>query len=208
MISGELSLEAFEEWVYTSELEEELSEEDHLDLISFNFKGNGAKYELIHLLKRFVDLGEYETQKVRNKLEAALNTPENLPQLLAEFYNLHCRGYGFLQDLGMGFGLTIVVPPTKYHDKTWEQLNKAEQDYILAGFYPVLDECLRDAIYWLDSGKIVLTGEKEIDNDYFLEYHDYRTEEERKTRLFKEVRRKWWEFWKPKLRQSGSFEPD
>lgn len=208
MISGKLTLAAFEEWVYTSSLEDELSEEDHLALISFNFKKNGAKYELIHLLKRFIDLGEYETQKIRAKLEAALNKDENLPELLAEFYDLRCRGYVFLEDLGMGFGLSIEAPPTKNHDRTWEQLSKEEQDKIIAGFYPKLDECLKEAIYWLDSGKVVLTGEKEIDNDYFLEYHDYRTEAEKKSRLFKEVRKKWWQFWKPKMKQSGSFRPD
>lgn len=209
LISGVLALEAFEQWVYASkELEQELSETDHLALISFNFKKNGAKYELIQLLKRFVDLGEYETQKVREKLVAALNKEENLPELLAEFYDLNCRGYAFLQDIGMGFGLSIEVPPVGNHDKTWDQLSEAEQEEIISGFYPQLDECLRDAIHWLDAGKIVLTGEKELDNDYFLEYHDYRTEAERKSRCFKEVRKKWWQFWKPKLKQSGNFEPD
>ncbi len=209
LISGAFSLKEFEQWVYHSkELEQELSETDHLAMISFNFKKNGAKYELIQLLKRFVDLGEYETQKVRRKLEAALNKDEQLPELLVEFYHLNCRGYGFLEDLGMGFGLSIEVPPIGNHDKPWEQLSKEEQNKIINGFYPKLDQCLKDALYWLDSGKIVLTGEKELNNDYFLEYYDYRTEAERKSRIFKEVRKRWWQFWKPKLKQSGNFEPD
>ena len=106
----------------------------------------GPKYELIHLLKSFVDFGEYETQKIRKKLVDALNKDENLPQLLAEFYDLHCRGYGFLQDLGMGFGLSIEVPPIGNNDRSWEDLSKTEQQEIIAAFYPRLDECLKDAI--------------------------------------------------------------
>ena len=39
LISGDFSLKEFEQWVYRSKtLEKELSEEDHLQLISFQFQ--------------------------------------------------------------------------------------------------------------------------------------------------------------------------
>lgn len=206
LISGDCPMTEFEQWVYHSkELEQELSEADHLALISFNFQRKGAKYELVRLIKQFIDLGEYETQRIRKKLIGALNKEENLPELLLEFYNLHYRGYGFLEDLSMKFGLTINVPPIGNHDRAWEQLSAAEQDDIIEGFYPELDIHLKEVIDWIDTGQIVLTGETE--DDYFLDYIDHRKPKERRI-LLEKVKRKWWQFWKPKLRQSGNFEPD
>ena len=39
LIGGKTTIIEFEQWVYnSSELENELSEEDHLELISFNYK--------------------------------------------------------------------------------------------------------------------------------------------------------------------------
>jgi len=50
-IYGKVTLEEFEQWVYTNkELESLLDENDYLELISFNFKNSGAKYELVNLL--------------------------------------------------------------------------------------------------------------------------------------------------------------
>ena len=196
LIGGEITITEFEQWVYnSSELENELSEDDHLELISFNYKKNGAKYELINLLERFVNLGEYETQKIRGMLSEALERNEHLPKILSEFYDLYCRGYGFLSDIGLGFGLSIECPPHNY-DSTWEQLSKEEQDKILSSFYPELDERLTEAIHWLDSGKVILTGERELGNEYYYDYTDNRTSEERQSKVFKEVKKQWWQIWK------------
>ena len=204
LIGGKTTIEEFEQWVYnTEELKEEIGDDDHLELISFNYKKNGAKYELLDFLKEKIDLAEYETHKIRGMLSDALDKNEHLPHILSEFYDLYCRGYKFLSDLGVGFGLSIECPPG-YYDSTWEQLPKEIQDKILSEFYPLLDECLREAIDWIDSGKVVLTGESERVKDYNSNYIDNRTSEEKiskvfkedkNSKIFKEVKKKWWKFW-------------
>lgn len=195
LIGGKITIIEFEQWVYnTPELVSELSADDHLELISFNYQKNGAKYELVNLLKRFISLGEYETQKIRGMLSEALKRNEHLPNILSEFYDLYCRGYGFLRDIGLGFGLSIECPPDNY-DSTWEQLSKEKQAKILSSFYPELDERLNEAIHWLDTGKVILTGQRELGNEYHYHYIDDRSTEEGKSKVFKKVPKKWWQIW-------------
>ena len=108
-IIGKISTEEFESWIYSDkEIETILPDDDYLELISINYKKDGAKYELVNLLsEKYVDLREYEKWKMLNKLTTALKKDKRLPDILREFYDLYCRGYTFLNDLGLGYGLTV-----------------------------------------------------------------------------------------------------
>jgi hypothetical protein len=84
----------------------------------------------------------------------------------------------------------------------------------LDGFSPQLEECIEEVIYWLETKKIILTGEQDENGHY--EYEDYRTVEEKKSKFWvtvsedkvtgfsvsknilwdKKTVKKWWEFWK------------
>ena len=44
----------------SKDIERVLHSDDYLDLISLNYKRSGAKYELFNLLKKHIDLGEFE----------------------------------------------------------------------------------------------------------------------------------------------------
>lgn len=101
-IFGTVALEEFESWLYSDKkLETILSEDEYLELISFNYKKNGAKYELVNLLiDRYIDFAEYEEWRMLNLLYAAKNKNEKLPDILRQFYDLYCKGYAFLNDLG------------------------------------------------------------------------------------------------------------
>jgi len=181
-IIGKIKIEDFEKWIYSNEeIESILSEDDYLELISFNYKESGAKYELVDFLsEKYVDLGEYEKWKILQKLNIALKRDKRLPEILREFYDLYCRGYTFLNDLGLGYGLTVEVPPSgNYKAESWEEMPEKEKSELLDSFYPQLDLDIKRTIDWIEKGKILLTGKKDEIGHY--EYKDLRTEEESKS---------------------------
>lgn len=184
-IKGDITPDAFEQWLYSDkELENHLSPDDYLDLVSFNFKGSGAKYELSNLLKKHIDPGEFETYKMLGLLYEAKLKNDRLPYILREFYDLYCKGYGFLQDLGLGIGMALEVPRVDNSAAdTWEELTTKQQRELLDSFSPDLEECLDQAICWLETRKIIPTGEQ-TDIGYW-KYEDLRTEAERKSRFWK-----------------------
>ena len=183
VIKGDIALACFEQWLYSDkELETYLSNNDYIDLISFNFKESNAKDELLKLLKKHIDLGEFETYKMLELLKNAQQKDERLPYILMEFYELYCKGYDFLQDIGIGFGLRVTVPGVNDPAiDSWEELITEQQNELLESFSPELEECIEQAIYWLETKKVVPTGEQDEIRRYG--YKDFRTEEEKKSIL-------------------------
>jgi hypothetical protein len=171
-----MQIDEFENWVYQShELEEVLDEANYLSLISFEYKQKGARLELVELLSGFVDAGEYETARIRNLLTEALRKNERFPGILMELYDLYCKGYDFLQVLGIDYGLKVKVPQETGYWGNWSDLTAKQQLKLLEGFSPVDGE-LKKVISWIDDKKILLTGRKRRDNDYYYEYVDLRFE--------------------------------
>ncbi len=71
-ITGDRSVEDFEQWVYAdTELEMLLKPDDYVDLISLNYKTREATYELSCLLKKHIDLGALETDRMLGQLREA-----------------------------------------------------------------------------------------------------------------------------------------
>jgi len=189
-IIGKIPIEEFESWIYNDkEIKSAICEDDYFELISFNYKKNGAKYELVNLLsQKFVELGEYEKWKMLDKLKTALRRDEKLPEILRELYDLYCRGYVFLNDLGLGYGLAVEVPPSSnYKADTWEEMSEIEKKELIDSFYPQLDFDIKRAIDWIEKGKIVLTGKTDEIGHY--EYDDLRTENEKESTVRTEVER-------------------
>jgi predicted DNA-binding WGR domain protein len=183
-IKGDYSITDFERWLYADkELEQLLHADDYLELISLDFKKGGAKYELWNLLKKQIDLGAFETYKMLELLYAAKRKDEKLPYILMDFYDLYCRGYAFLRDLGLGIGLAVEVPHLNNSPaESWDELTREQQTQVLAGFSPELEACIDDAIAWLESGKIILSGEQDDIGHYA--YKDRRTGAERQSRIW------------------------
>jgi hypothetical protein len=216
-IKGDILLDDFEQWLYADkEFEKYLNSNDYLDLISLSFKKSGAKYELCNLLKKHIDLGEFETYKILGLLNEAKQKTKRLPYILMEFYDLYCKGYNFFQDLGLGIGFAVEEPNVNNTpaDNTWDELTSKQQKELLDSFSPELEECIEQVIYWIETKKIILTGVQ--DEIGYYEYDDLRTEEEKKSKLWvtvsedqktgflaskntlwdKQTEKKWWEFWK------------
>lgn len=172
-LNGEMSIPAFEQWLYAEKgLEQLLSPDDYLDLIAHPYKSANAKYGLFQLLEQHISKGEQETMLLDQQLTKALNRDKVLPELLATFYDKYCKGYYFLQELGINYGLRINVPEVNSNGETWSELMKEEQNALLESFYPELETELIKVITWLDSGKIILTGIRDEDDRF--EYIDHR----------------------------------
>jgi hypothetical protein len=180
-LKDEISIEDFENWVYTDQaLEVELEAEYYIALLAFNFKKRGAKYELYNLLKQYVNLGDFETYKMLEMLKTASQKTAELPYILTDCYDLYCKGYAFFSLLGLDFGLTVLFPNTA---DTWEELTASQQEEIIDGFSPKLEEEIKNIIYWLETEQIVLTGEKDENCQYI--YTDFRQRGKREGNVIK-----------------------
>ena len=183
ILKGDISVDAFEQWLYADkELEKYLPPEDYLDLISLSFKKSGARHELWKLLRKHIDLGAFETYKMLDLLREAQQNTARLPYILIEFYNLYCKGYRFLQNLGIDYGLSVEVPLIKNTTaETWEELTTNQQKKLINSFSPDLEEEIDRIINWIEIKKIILTGEQDDLGHY--DYEDKRTAKEKEPTL-------------------------
>jgi hypothetical protein len=207
---GDKSVLDFEQWLYMDKrLESTLTPEDYLDLISYGYKGDRVKYGLYKLLEKHIDKGEYEKWKLLRILNRALQRDNDLPKLLMLFYDLYCKGYNFLDNLGLGYGLAVEVPYSQAD--SWDELTPTQQKKLLDSFYPDIENEIKKVIEWLQTDKVVLTGIQDEYNHY--EYIDNRTDDEKKPTAFKVTTiettttkaytdtvnsvnsKPWWKFW-------------
>jgi hypothetical protein len=199
-LSGEKTVLEFEQWLYNDKrLEKILNSEDYLDLISYGYKADNAKGGLVRLLEKHVDKGELETTRIRKLLTKALYNDKDLPAILMTFYDSYCKGYSFLDNLALGYGIRVEVPAVNNYEETWDDLTKADQTNLINSFYPGLETEIKKVISWLDTGKVILTGVLNENNHF--EYIDNRTELEKKPTGYTVVdvdnssRRRWWKIW-------------
>lgn len=208
---GDKNVLEFEDWLYADKrLESLLTADDYLDLISYGYKGDRVKYGLYKLLEKHIDKGEYEKWKMLRRLRKALQRDEELPQILMAFYDLYCKGYSFLDNLGLGYGLAVEVPYSQAD--SWDELTPEQQQTLLNSFFPNIEKEIKKVIGWLETGKVVLTGFQDEYQQY--EYIDNRTENEKQptayqvasvdtpskakenTRSAGDIEQKpWWKFW-------------
>lgn len=200
-LSGDKTVLEFEQWLYADKkLETILNSDDYLDLISYGYKADNAKYGLFRLLEKHIDKGELETRRIRKLLTKALNRNKELPEILMTFYDLYCKGYNFFDNLGLGYGLALEVPRVNNTSAdTWDELNENQQRELLDSFYPDLETEINKVISWLDTGKVILTGIKDEYNHF--EYIDNRTELEKQPTGYKvatidnNAQKPWWKIW-------------
>ncbi|MBL7704219.1 MAG: hypothetical protein JNM21_01615 [Taibaiella sp.] len=162
-LNEDMSVPEFEQWLYAEKrLESLLDKYDYLDLIAYPYKSD-TQNGLFKLLEKHIDKGEQEMMRMDQLLTKALDRDKSLPGILSSFYNMYCKGYYFLEELGLNYGLRINVPEVNSNYDTWQSLTTDEQNTLLASFYPELETELIKVISWLDNGKIILTG---IRNEY------------------------------------------
>lgn len=139
-LNGDKAVSDFEQWLYADKrLETILNADDYLDLIAYGYKDAHARHGLFKLLGKHIDKGELETKRIYALLTKALNRDKDLPAILKRFYDLYCEGYGFLNDLGIGYGLRVYVPFVNTYEDAWEELAESDQVNLINSFYPALE---------------------------------------------------------------------
>lgn len=185
LIESKISIKEFENWVYKSKwLEVELSEEEeYLDLISLNYGTPSSRYEIGKILNGRLDKGKFETIRMIELLNSVIQKDGKEGESLMKMYDLYCKGYYFLDDLGLGIGLFIEVPH-KYGIDYFYELNKEQKKELIDSVYPSAKELAKELKNWLIIGDLKLTGEQESELNRW-QYEDNRTEEDKKSRIWK-----------------------
>lgn len=178
----------FEDWLYAdTRLESILDVDDYLELVSYGYKEANANKGLFRLLEKHIDKAEFEKRRMLRMLTKALNRDKELPEILMSFYDLYCKGYYFLDNLGLRYGIDVETAWVKNASAdSWKELTEKQQADLLNGFYPALEIELDKIISWIVHGKVILTGIKG-EYDHF-EYIDNRTELEKEPTSYKVIR--------------------
>jgi hypothetical protein len=174
-LNDEESIADFEKWSYeTNILEEILGKEEYLDLVSVDFSRSNAKSEIVKIINKYIDTGEYELWKLKNVLTNFINRNKDPQNLLFEFYELYCNGYSFLDNLGLGYGLTAIgITELDEHGK---KLSSEEQNKSIDDLIPGATIEAQKILTWLETGKIEIIKKDEDDRGSFI---DRRTEAEK-----------------------------
>ena len=178
LLNGELSIESFEQWVYkTKELEACFNQADFIEFISLNFKDRHVIQEMKKIVDQYLDFGEFEKSKIDKILSDLICRNEDFTKSLIATYDLYCDGYGFLDNIGMGYGLTFA---NDFYDFTdWKKLPTNEKTKRIESIYDGVKFEAENVRDWLDRKKIVLTGK--VDELGHFDYIDNRTKEEKKS---------------------------
>jgi len=194
--SREITLADFEKWIYSEKsLEEILPSDDYLELISLSYKKPSDLYEAEKILFKLVGKGKYYEWYLRNVLNKVIDRTAESASSIQLCYELYCDGYNFLDNLGLGYGLSIAVPPSEYKAEEWNQLSNSDQKKLIDSFYPAVAEEAKRVIHWLDTGKVMLTGYDETFQG--IQYDDNRSEDDKKPTAYEvaKPKKKWWKFW-------------
>jgi hypothetical protein len=184
LMGEKISIKEFENWVYESNwLENELTEDEYTELVSLNYRTPSSIYEVGKILRERFDEGKFESVKMIDLLNSIIERDGKEGESLTRMYDLYCKGYYFLEDLGLGIGLFVGVPH-KYGVEYYHELNERQKKEIADSVYPSAKELAIELKNWILNGDLKLTGEKESELNRW-QYIDNRTEEDKKSRVWK-----------------------
>lgn len=114
-------------------------------------------------------------------LQKIINKSSDAHKYIEQSYDLYTGGLGFLDNLGLGYGLAVTTPPSNYNAASWKELSSSDQDELVKSFYPAVVEEAKKVVSWFDSGKITITG----DSVQSIKYKDTRTAKEKEPTGYK-----------------------
>jgi len=186
LMCEKISIREFENWIYESNwLKNELTEDEYTELISLNYGNQSSKYEVGKILKERLDEGKFESVKMIDLLNSIIERDGKEGKALTSMYNLYCKGYYFLEDLGLGIGLFVEVP-NKYGVEYYYELNEKQKKELVDSFYPSAKEFAIKLKNWILNGDLKLTGKIDPELNRW-QYIDNRTDEDKKSRVWKIV---------------------
>ena len=166
VLTGKTDLQSFEQWLYEDDVLETLDPDLYLELISFDYC---AKSKFYDSFAKYVRFYKFEADQIKEYLYSIINRDQDCGDNIYLMYELYCHGYGFLQKLGLIYGLCLVdySHPISLVEESANTINK---------FYPDIIDDAKNVIHWLEDGKIVFKGQ---DNGYgIFKYDDFRSEVE------------------------------
>jgi hypothetical protein len=190
VLNREISVKEFEQWVYqTGDLEEELSEDDYYDLISFNYNLLDAFDSLYDLLIDLVGFPQFEHYRLSYQLNLIIEKEGLWENAIEIFHGDYIEKYNFLEPF---FSLHFMIQDNHEY---YPQFNENKTELIDEIYVLAKKEALQLLIF-LNSRKIIIKDYKEH-RRHGENYFDYRTKEE-KAKPFFDVKqtKNWWEFWK------------
>ncbi|MEO1393797.1 MAG: hypothetical protein AAFV90_12890 [Cyanobacteria bacterium J06634_5] len=186
LIARELEAEAFEQWVYSENaLESFLGPDNYLALMSLDYSLPSSLNEAEKICKPYIDIASYHEWSLRRVLQGVIDRPNDASNYIKQCYKLYCDGYGFLDNLGLGYGLAIAVsssglssgPSCEGDAATGNALTSPAQKKLIDSFYPAICKEAEKVLHWLDVQKIVLTGHD--GGAQGIQYSDSRTLKEK-----------------------------
>ena len=94
-LNGDTSILDFEKQIYSNRnWERQLGEDLYFELINFDFKDKNSTIRIREfILNNIVEVGEFETWKLKTILTEFLSDVLNMPGYLDKFYDLYCGTY-------------------------------------------------------------------------------------------------------------------
>ncbi len=176
-INDEISVDVFEQWVYNlNELEDVVESKDYIEFISLNFKSRHFIHDMKKIIGKYLEFSELEKRRIDKILNDLINKNDDFIRSLMATYDMYCDGYYFLDNIGLGYGLTFVHDFYDYSD--FNKLTSTEKEQRIDAIYDGVKTEAEKVLNWLNGKIIVLTGELNEMGHYI--YNDYRTEEEKK----------------------------
>lgn len=177
VLNGEITVDYFEQWIYKNkELEAHFEQADYVELISLNFKDRHIIHEMKKIVGNYLEVGEFEKRKISKILNDIITKNQDFAKSLISTYDLYCNGYGFLDDIGLGYGLTFTIDFFDFRD--WTNLPTSEKNKKIDAIYEDVKAKAEKVQSWFDTKKIILTGE--VDDLGHYGYIDNRSDEEKK----------------------------
>jgi len=109
ILNEEIKLKEFEKWVYLqNDLDKYLTIDDYLSIIELNYSNKLANYQINKIIKNYVDYSEFEAYKILTLFDNIRNKRDNLNKNIICLYDLYCDGYGFLEEIALKYGLSVI----------------------------------------------------------------------------------------------------
>ncbi len=85
------------------------------------------------IVDKYLDYGEFEKWKIDKVLNDLISKTDNFAKSLITTYDLYCYGYGFLNNLGLGHGLTFANDFYELAD--WIKLSPEQKNERIEAIY-------------------------------------------------------------------------
>lgn len=116
-------------------------------LISFDYSSQDSCKGFYNNFAKYVNFYKFEADRIKEYLQSIIGKDENCADTFLVIYDLYCMGYGFLQKLGLLYGLCLI-------DNSYPITLVSSSNKIIDMFYPDVIGDAKNVLSWLEEGKI------------------------------------------------------